>query len=80
MKPFPLDSSKEENYIIELFRLVLPYKWSILSIMILSILLASFFLYFIPSTYESYAIVQVNNNQVIEDREDLLRNNLKVWL
>ena len=76
MKPFPLDSSKEENYIIELFRLVLPYKWSILIIMILSILLANYFLYFIPSTYESYAIVQVNNNQVIGDREDLLRESL----
>lgn len=76
MKSFPLHSSKEENYIIELFRLVLPYKWSIFIIMVLSIVLAKYFLYFIPSTYESYAIIQVNNNQEMGEREDFLRESL----
>ena len=53
-----------ENYIVELFKTILPYKWSIFAITIIAILLAKYYLYFIPSTYESYAIikVKVNNN------------------
>lgn len=76
MKSFPLSPLKEENYIIELFRLVLPYKWLILIMMVLSILLAKYYLYFIPSTYESYAIIKVNSEKKVGDREDLLRENL----
>jgi capsular exopolysaccharide synthesis family protein len=44
--------------------------------MIISILLAKSYLYFIPSIYESYAIVKVNSDKEIGDREDLLRENL----
>jgi len=76
MKSFPLNPLKEENYIIELFKLVLPYKWLILIMMVLSILLAKYYLYFIPSTYESYAIIKVNSEKKVGDREDLLRENL----
>jgi len=76
MKSIPSSSVKEENYIIEIFKLVLPYKWLIITIMILSMLLAKFYLYFIPSTYKSYAIIKVNSDQDVGDKEDLLRKNL----
>jgi len=72
----PPNSIKEENYIIELFKLVLPYKWLILFMMVISILLAKLYLYFIPSVYKSYAIVKVNSDKDIGSREDLLRENL----
>jgi len=76
MKSIPSSSVKEENYIIEIFKLVFPYKWLIIAIMILSIVLAKFYLYFIPSTYKSYAIIKVNSDQDVGDKEDLLRENL----
>jgi len=76
MKPISSNSIKEENYIIEIFKLVLPYKWLIISIMILFVLFAKFYLYFIPSTYSSYAIIKVNSDQDVGDNEDLLRENL----
>lgn len=70
------ESIHNENYIIELFKTVLPYKWSIILITIAAILLARFYLYFIPPTYESYAIIKVkiNNNQT--QTNDLLRDSL----
>jgi capsular exopolysaccharide synthesis family protein len=76
MKSIPLNSEKEENYIVEIFKLVLPYKWLIITMVILSILLAKVYLYFIPSVYKSYAIIKVNSDQDIGDKEDILRKNL----
>ena len=76
MKSLPLNPIKDENYIIELFKLILPYKWLILTMMVISILLAKFYLYFVPSVYESYAIVKVNSDKDIGEREDLLRENI----
>lgn len=69
------ESINPENYIVELIKTVLPYKWSIIIITILTILLAKFYLYFIPSTYESYAIIKVKiNNQT--QTKDFLRNSI----
>ncbi len=66
-----------ESYIIELTKTILPYKWSIFIITIITILLTKFYLYFIPSTYESYAIIKVKiNNQNQTQTKDLLRNSL----
>jgi capsular exopolysaccharide synthesis family protein len=76
MKSLPSNSIKEENYIIELLRLLLPYKWLIITMMVISILLAKLYIYFIPSTYQSYAIIKVNSDQEVGDREDLLRESL----
>ena len=76
MKPSPLHSSKEENYIIELFKLVLPYKWLILVLMVLFVLLAKSYLYFIPSTYESYAIIKVKTDEKAVGTQDFLRDTL----
>ncbi len=50
---------KEESYIIEFFRTIAPFKWSIIFITILSVLLGALYLYFTPSTYESYAILKI---------------------
>jgi len=51
--------TKQESYLIEFFRTIAPFKWSIMFITLLSVLLASLYLYFTPSTYESYAILKI---------------------
>ena len=77
MKTLPFNSIKEENYIIELFKLILPYKWLILIIMVLSILLAKIYIYFTPPIYESYAIIKVNRDTpVATNNGDFLSENL----
>jgi len=68
-------TKKTENYIIELLKLLYPYKWSIFAITLLTILLAKLYLYFIPSTYESYAIIKVKVNTQAPT-EDVLRDSL----
>ena len=67
---------KNESYIIELFKSILPYKWSIIFFTIIAVILAKFYLYFIPSTYESYAIIKVKSNHNAPQTNDLLRNSL----
>jgi len=76
MKATNKETLKDENYIIELFKTVLPYKWSILLITFVMVALMKLFLYFVPFTYESFAIMQVkvNNNQI--KTEDFLRDSL----
>ncbi|HIP12319.1 MAG TPA: polysaccharide biosynthesis tyrosine autokinase [Arcobacter sp.] len=69
------ESIHHENYIIELFNTILPYKWSIILITLITILLAKSYLYFIPSTYESYAIIKIKVNKKI-DTKDFLRNSI----
>ncbi|MBU1669392.1 polysaccharide biosynthesis tyrosine autokinase [bacterium] len=76
MKSLPLHAPKEENYIIELFKIVLPYKWLILSVVVLSLLLAKAYLYFIPPTYESYALVKIKSDDTTLGAQDLLRDTL----
>jgi len=76
MKSLPLHTPKEESYIIELFKIVLPYKWLILSMVVLSVLLAKVYLYFTPPTYESYAIIKVKSNNKEVGTQDLLRDTL----
>ena len=66
-------SKNHENYIVELFKTILPYKWSILFITLLAIFLAKFYLYFIPSTYESYAVVKIKVNTKAPT-QDVLRD------
>jgi len=66
---------ESENYIIELIKTVLPYKWSIALITLLAILLAKFYLYITPPTYQSYAIVKVKVNKETETK-DFLRDSI----
>jgi len=70
------ESTHSENYIIELFKRVLPYKWSIIFITLLAMVWAKYQLYFIPSTYESYAIIKVKSNFNQFKTNDLLRDSL----
>lgn len=80
MKSLPFNASlhtpKEENYIIELFKIVSPYKWLILSMIVFSLILAKVYLYFIPPTYESYAILKVKSEDKAVGVQDLLRDTL----
>ncbi len=75
--PSPSSTIKEENYIIELFKLVAPYKWLLLTMMLLSIFLAQVYLYFTPPVYKSYALVKVNRDlPVPAENGDFLSENL----
>ena len=76
MKVSSMNSSSKENYIVELFKRVVPYKWSILLIMLVLIALMKVKLYFTPSVYESYAIIKVKVNENRVDGKDLLRDSL----
>lgn len=69
-------TKNDENYIIELFKTLLPYKWSIFFIMLLSIVFMKLFLYFIPPTYESFSIVKVKVNNNPMKTEDVLRDSI----
>ncbi len=64
-----------ESYIVELYKTVLPYKWSILFITIITIIATYGYLYFIPSTYESKAIIKVKINHQLKTA-DLLRDSI----
>lgn len=69
-------TKNDDNYIIELFKMLLPYKRSIFFIMLLSIVLMKGILYFIPPTYESFSIVKVKVNNNPMKTEDVLRDSL----
>jgi capsular exopolysaccharide synthesis family protein len=69
-------TKNDENYIIELFKTILPYKWSIFFIMLLAVILMNIFLYFIPPTYESYSILKVKINNNPMKTEDVLRDSI----
>ena len=73
MKTTEKESIKQENYIIELYKRVLPYKWSIIFITFLAIAGAKYYLYFIPSVYESYAIIKVKSNHNKFKTDDILQ-------
>jgi len=63
--------AEQESYLIEFFRTIAPFKWSIIIITLLAVLLAALHLYFTPSTYESYAILKIKpetqNRQINAD-------------
>ncbi|CAA6826736.1 MAG: Tyrosine-protein kinase EpsD [uncultured Sulfurovum sp.] len=69
------ESINTENYILELIKTVLPYKWSIAFITLIAILLAKFYLYFIPSTYQSSSIIKVKVNNQLQT-QDFLRDSI----
>ena len=75
MKDFKM---KEENYIIEIYKRIYPYRFSIILISILFFLLGKTYLYFKPSIYESYAIVKVKAKQQEYHGIDILRENLSL--
>ncbi|CAA6817411.1 MAG: Tyrosine-protein kinase EpsD [uncultured Sulfurovum sp.] len=75
MQTTQIPSSNPENYIVELFKTILPYKWSILFITLISIIMANLYLYFIAPTYESRAIIKIKINNDVQ-ATDLLRDSL----
>jgi len=66
---------ESENYILELIKTVIPYKWSIAIITLLAVLLTKFYLYFVPPTYQSSAIVKVKVHKE-EKTKDFLRDSI----
>jgi len=76
MKSLSLHAPKEESYIIELFKIVWPYKWFILSMVVLSLLFTNIYLYFTSPIYKSYAIIKVKSDDKEIGTQDLLRDTL----
>jgi len=60
MIPHP-NKLEEESYFLEFLKIVIPYKWSIVFVALLTLLLGATYLYFKPSVYESYAIIKIKS-------------------
>ena len=54
--------NSNESYIIKLYKMLVPYVWSILFIILITILATYTYLYFIPTTYEAKATIKVETN------------------
>ena len=65
-----------ESYIVELFKMVLPYKWSILFITLVTIIATYIYLQSIPSTYESKAVIKIKINKDKLKTADVLRDSI----
>ena len=59
-------NNEQENYLIEFLKIIAPYKWSIITIAIISTLLSILYLHFKPYIYESSAIIKIKteNNRM----------------
>ena len=59
-------NNEQENYLIEFLKIIYPYKWSIITIAIISTLLSVLYLHFKPYIYESSAIIKIKteNNRI----------------
>ncbi len=53
------ENNEEESYLVEFFKMIFPYKWSIIIIALISTLLAILYLHFKPYIYESSAIIKI---------------------
>ncbi len=61
-----IETDKKDVNVKEMFRTLNNYKWSILIITIISIIIASIYLYFQQPIYSSYAIVKVKTKDGIK--------------
>ena len=52
-------SNEQESYLLELIKILSPYKWSIITIALISTLLSILYLHFKPYIYESSAIIKI---------------------
>ncbi len=54
--------NKEDSFFVEFLKTILPYRWSIIFITIIGMLLSALHLYLTPSVYEAQAIIKVKTN------------------
>lgn len=52
-------NSEEESYLFEFIKIISPYKWSIITIALISTLLSVLYLHFKSNIYESSAIIKI---------------------
>ena len=64
-----------------LFQLIGNYKWLIIFITLLSLLLSSIYIFFAPSVYSAYAIIEVKSHgkNNIKAENDLLQNAFSIY-
>ena len=66
---------KNEVDLKEIVSIVGDYKWIVLFVMFLSLIISSIYLYFTPSIYSTHSIIEVkNNNKNNSATDDLLQN------
>ncbi|MCK5854011.1 MAG: polysaccharide biosynthesis tyrosine autokinase [Sulfurovaceae bacterium] len=53
------NNKEQESYLLEFFKIIAPYKWSIITIALISTLLSILYLHFKPYIYESSAIIKI---------------------
>ena len=53
------ENNEQESYLVEFFKMISPYKWSIIIIALIATLLAILYLHFKPYIYESSAIIKI---------------------
>jgi len=76
-----INTQKEsESYLVEFFQIISPYRWSIILISLLSLLLASAYLYITPPIYQSTATIKVKPSTTLPRiaTQDPLSNALAV--
>jgi len=76
---YTIPEKKEERYLIEFIKMILPYRWSIFLTILLSVMIMALYLYFKPYVYESYAIIKIkadSMNSRYLDRVDPLSSAL----
>jgi len=61
-KNITLSKPRKELKLQDIINILKQYKWSILSIILLSVVLSYVYIYFKPSVYNSYSIIKVKTN------------------
>ena len=73
-------NNEQESYLLELIKILSPYKWSIITIALISTLLSILYLHFKPYIYESSAIIKIKteNNMGGGNSQDPLMSALSL--
>jgi len=73
------NNKEQESYLMEFLKIITPYKWSIITITLISTLLSVLNLHFKPYTYESSAIIKIKTeNNMRGGTQDPLMNALSL--
>jgi len=73
------NNKEQESYLIEFLKIITPYKWSIITITLISTLLSVLNLHFKPYIYESSAIIKIKTeNNMRGSTQDPLMNALSL--
>jgi len=73
------ENNEQESYLLEFLKTIYPYKWSIITIALISTLLAILYVHFKPYIYESSAIIKIKTeNNVGGGNQDPLISALSI--